>query len=270
MKKNKWLCSIGMAVLLTAILTAVSANARSIDWKTIPENVVQFVRVGAYLDTHPQIAANTIEGLTTGHPEVAEQYFTDPEQRDYVNRIAQLTVNIGDVGKTAAITVNPQNSERNQVPTIRITGKTYPVSPKRSNASRLTEPTYTLLTINVNNGNKIPMDTFLAYKDKDDNLVVWGILANDNSNKIQVSGLSSIQLTTKDKVLAEGTPTQFETPMILSPRRVGETSSGVKNGYPDRCFIKLVFEPGTYDNNIDISELDNLNSTYTLDYTVIQ
>lgn len=61
----------------------------------------------------------------------------------------------------------------------------------------------------------------------------------------------------------------METPIKLAPHE-DKVNLGITDGFPTMCFIKMTFAPGTYDNTVDISNLDNVGCVYSFDYSVIQ
>lgn len=87
-----------------------------------------------------------------------------------------------------------------------------------------------------------------------------------NKNQKLPSTVGQIDLKAGEKVLAQGLPNAFEEPVKLAPYKQ-QINDGVYDGLPTQCFVKIIFEPGTYDDSINISELDYLGSAYSLDYS---
>lgn len=265
---KKILLLVGISFLLTWNISMVTANAEGINLKALPSDIGRLIKIDAYYLTHPANTYKIVEGINSGNSEVVKQYFEDPEDVEFINKIQKLPSTVGQIEKVALITANPKNSEKNVVPIA--------VIPSSHNfdrnliieQSKKQKRNYSFLAIQNYTGNSVNLDIFFAYKDQKNNLVVLGILKNNTNSKVTIKGIHQIDLKAEEKVLAQGLPDAFKEPIKLAPYKQ-QINDGVYDGLPTQCFVKIVFEPGTYDDSIDISKLDYLGSAYSLDYSVL-
>lgn len=260
MRKTKPVIAIFLAVIFYLSFMAACVSAKSIEERT--SDVQHFVKQEAFTLTHPKEVTEIERSLIEGRTDVLNQYIPDPEDQEYYLRTENLSTAVSHILKTAYTTVNPQNSERYIVPTARIGGSETP----RSQNSPVQK--FTFLTMPNNSGNSITIDLYLVYQTRNGELTFLGILRNQSGDKISVNGISQIEIAADGKELANGTPASFESPMKMAPYQA-QLNTGVYDGLPVMCFVKIVFEPGTYNPSIDVSNLDNIDCRYSLDYTII-
>lgn len=266
MRKTKIIINTLLAILVVAVLSAVSVSAKNISVQNLPSDTKNFIKMETYLSTHPKEAYSLTQELTKGNTEAVKQYFSDPDVQELTLRVSNLSGTLSDILKTAYITQSPNNSEKNIIPEIRITNSDQAQLIKNAQSSA---PEFTFLNISNNLTNAFNVDPFLAYKNNKNELIVWGVLRNNTKKNAVVNAIPHIELFANGKLLASGNATPFETPMKMSPYQV-KVNTGIYDGLPDKCFIKMVFEPGAYDGTADISNLDNLSCSYTLDYEPLQ
>lgn len=262
--KYKKLFSIVLAIILAVSFFSVHASASTFESQSVPSKVATYLRVESYFYTHPKEIIDIMLELDGGKYDALNRAFPNEEDRELFLKLATLPSTVGDITKTATITADPKNTERYIIPSVTIGNSSGAINPSSDEKSGF-RPSFTFLAIPNYNENKISLDTFGAYKDTENNLVVLGIIRNGSGKKLELKGISYIELSSNGKVLAKGTPSAFESPMQFSPYKA-EFNTGVNDGLPTKCFIKLTFKPGTYDDTIDISTIDNLTSSYTLDY----
>ncbi len=268
MKNAKYIGVISLAVVI-AIMLAISANAKNISLQTMLDDKPEEISVAKFMAVHPKEFAELILDLDRGETSNLSQYFNNPDDLEYFLRMNKIDSTIGALIKTGLVTNDVRNSERFVVPKAQV--KSNGVQSMESAASEYWRPglPYSFLTVNFYTGNKISLDTFLMYKNAKNDLVVWGIIRDDSDTKIELRGISDIELKYNGKTFAAGSPTKFKTPIKLAPYPK-EFNLGIYDSLPTECFVKLTFEPGTYDGDIDITNIDNISSAYEMDYSAIQ
>ncbi len=98
---------------------------------------------------------------------------------------------------------------------------------------------------------------------------------NQTGHKIQLNGIDDIVMVQDNETIASGESQPFDTPMIYSKRserKEGQRiyiNKGVQDGYPNASFLKVTFEPGTYKDGLDITELDNVVVMYAPNYDIL-
>lgn len=263
MRKTKRILSLILSICLVVCISAVSANARNISIQSAPSDAKSFIKLESYLYTHPADAAHIAEEMTKGNTEVISQYFPDPQDQEFIFRVNNLSATLADIIKTVYITGNFRNIERNVIPTIYISSSENLLF---SESTPEQSKQYTFLSISDNLSNAINIDPFFAYKNNNNELVFLGIIRNNTGKNAMINAVPHIEITSNGKLLASGYAAPFQQPMKMSPYHV-EVNSGISDGLPDKCFIKMVFKPGTYDESVDISTLDHIGCSYTLDYS---
>lgn len=262
MEKVKKVVALCLALLLTAAITAVSASAKSLDPVSVASDLAKGER---FTFTHPKEAVQI--GLSIAYSEPVDDALVNSDDARAFLRIGNIPVTGGVIVKLMITTLNPANSERNRVLSSKIE------NPASFSSSPKTDDTFnsqfTLLSAQKFNHNDVDINPLFAYKTKNNELVVWGELQNYSGKNVEVYGIPEIRLLTDDKVLAGGAAPEFETPMKFSYRQK-QVNTGVYNGLPTQCFIKLTFEPGTYDDTVDITSLDNLDCQYSLNYGYLE
>lgn len=266
MKKKKTIRSILLAVLLAVTMTAVPASAKSIQaqLQSLPSDLVSAAKLDAWSLSHLEEINELGLQVSYGNYEEIDKYLTDPDIADFFKRILNLGGTVAGVIKTTGMTLSPNNSERYMVPSITVGGS----SADKTNP-RLSNLDYSIFALRTDNKGKVNINVLLIYQDPQGNLVALGLLRNTSGQKLQIDNIPSIQLTANGKELASGTPSKLETPVRLAPHE-DKADLGITDGLPTMCFIKMTFAPGTYDDSIDISNLDNVGCVFSLDYSVIQ
>lgn len=264
-KFKKSFLSLLLAVFLVFSLVAVPASAKSINVQ--PQDIVNLTKVDTWIFTHPTEAIKLVQRIADGDYSAVDDYIPDPETREFFKRAMYYSSTVAYVQKTAIMTVSPQNAERNLIPSVLVKGSDS-TSQKAISKAPFTS-NFNILTIRDDSRGKVNINIFLIYKDTHNNLEAVGILRNESGQKLQIDGIHAVQLTSNGKEIAGGNPSKFATPIQLSPH-VAELNNGFHDGLPTMCFIKMTFAPGTYDDSIDISNLDNVGCIFSLDYSVIQ
>lgn len=251
-----------LLVIFLACVTAIPISAKELNVQSLPADIKNYIKIQTFVATHPQEGKEIDLQLNEGNTEPLEKYIPDPEEQEFYLKMSNGTTTIADVLKTALITINPQNEQQGIVPSIRIKGQEYR---DKNNSKLLRKPELSILSTHYFTGNKITLDVFGIYKNRNDELVVLGIIRNNTGKDIEINGISSIELSVEGKLLASGIPTQFNSPLKYSPYKA-EWNTGVYHGLPTASFVIIIFEPGTYNENMEISNLDNVNSVYSMDY----
>lgn len=265
MRKTKMILSLFLVIVITILLSTVTTGAASMSADTHLSEFEKFVKLDTWIYIHPKEAIEIERASLDGDPSIIKKYFPTSEEQEYVIRMLNLPNEIGDVMKVATTTLNPQNSERGRVLSATIQNTSSKVEQK-------TQPDLSRLTfITTNNPrNKVRLEFFAAYTTSKGELVMLGFLENNSGNKLEIRGIQQLELKVKDQVLADGSPSAFDTPIKLAPRaQKAQGNLGVYDGLPTKCFIKITFEPGSFDDSIDISKLDYLGSAYSLDYSTL-
>lgn len=256
MRKTRSLTAVLLAAIFSLSFITTCTFAKSMEGRR--SDLQHYIKLEAYTITHPKEVNEIERSLIEGRTDLLNQYIPDPEDQEYYLKTENLSTAISHILKTALITINPENTEHYMVPVARI-GTASPDFPVRS-ASFLTMPN--------NSGNRISIDFFLIYQTNREELVLLGILRNQSQNRVEVKGISEIELTADGEKIASGIPSSFETPIKLAPYQA-QLNTGVYDGLPTTCFVKLTFAPGNYNSSIDISNLDNVSCRYSLDYSII-
>lgn len=267
MRKARTFRPLLLAVLLSCVI-AIPACAKGINVQSLPSDIENYIKIQTFVATHPQAGKEIDLQLNEGNTEALEKYIPDPEEQEFYLKMSNGTTTIADVLKTALITTNPQNEEKGVIPSVRVEASN-PAAISGNRSIMLSKPEISVLSTHYYTGNKITLDIFGLYKNRNNELVVLGIIRNNSGKDIEISGFSSLELAINDRKFAGGEPTKFKTPLKYSPYKA-EWSTGVYHGLPTASFVKIIFEPGTYDANIDVSNLDNVSTTYILDYQEVK
>ncbi len=161
-----------------------------------------------------------------------------------------------NIVKTASETLNPFNEEWGMIAQ----------APAESTAEISLSPNY--LTNYKMFGGASPLGQdpiiyitpILAVKDSDDNLIVWMTVHNRTDHNLQINGFDELILKDGDNVVASGTDLKLKTPMKYAhvPEAVDGRLSinlGVEDGLPTGSFLRVVFTPGNYNEEIPLSEM---------------
>lgn len=255
---------------MATVAFSTSASAKSIDLHSVSSDINNLAKLDTWTLTHPKELTQLIQQEAEGNYDIINNYFTDPELNQFLTKVINICTTAGIVGKTASITINPSNTEKGVIPSTEI--KSSNTSPKFAVPTKQqSSPIYSILTIRTDSMGKVNINPFLVFKDKNNNLVVWAVFSNNSRQTIQINGLSSLELTSNKKVIAQGDPAPFKTPVTLASRAsTAKANSGVKDGLPTMCFLKMTFHPGTYDDTVDYTDLDFVGCAFSLDSTVIQ
>lgn len=266
MRKTKTMVAFCLAIIMAFSLTAVPVSAKGTDASALSRDLRTYVKLDEYIFTHLPEDVEIVRDIVEGNTSSLDKYITDPEERELFLRVLNLPMTEADVIKTTAIMVNPKNSEQNRTLTMNVAHSDKKWESVSKNGKVLA---ISLLSSGRSSEKKMDLYPFLAYQNTNNELVVLATVTNNTDSKVQLTGIPYIELLSGGKAFASGNAESFDTPMTFAPRsRKGGT--GIYDGLPDRCFLRITFAPGTYDNNIDISNLDNVNSVYAMDYTVLK
>lgn len=262
MKKAKQLCVLFLTIILLGALTAIPVGAQSLGSGSF---ILDYATAYKYMLTHPKEAIKIIDAMVVEREQTNEITLDDsPEAQTYM-RLLNIPLTIGVAEKTALVTVNPSNTERNRIISIKVSNPVnFPTTEKTDKNSQicvLSAPTF--------NYNAISIDPKIVYVNRNHEMVVAGTLMNYSDRDIDLRGIPDIQLNENGKIVANGNTANFEEPMKMSHSRKKQVNTGVHDGLPSMCFIIIVFEPGTYDDTVDISSLNNLECNYSLDYSYL-
>ena len=97
------------------------------------------------------------------------------------------------------------------------------------------------------------------------NLHVICTLTNITGSTISFYGLEQVEIQDNGKVVAKGNPAVLNEPMIFSSLPLEQshyTKNTLINGYPTGNFVDIIFEPGTYDDSIKVSDLQDISISY--------
>lgn len=266
MKKARRISILCLTLILMIIATALPASAKGINPQQLQSDLVTFPRTEVWVITHIKEDVEIVQGAMDGDYTALEKYLTDPKEQEIFLRSTNYSFTLADVIKTTFITINPQNTERGEKLAFQVKGQSFPVKTSGSTGLPLN---FTFLSTGRNAEKEIDVYPFLAYRDRNGNLVVLSTLTNNMGKKITITGIPHIELNSQGKIIAEGDSQSFDKPITLATR-INEVNTGVESGFPTKCFLKMTFEPGTYDPSIDISVLDNLSCAFALDYQVDQ
>ncbi len=166
---------------------------------------------------------------------------------------------LATINKTTANTINSQNTEQFRIPEVIVKG-----DGSKSSSTGNAKKEYTLFTVNpTTEGKGVSIFPIIAYKDNDNNLVFWTSVDNYTGETISLGGFYEIELIGEDgNVMAGGDSELFSEPMKYSKRPDTKINPGVIDGLPTGSFMKLIFEPGSYDANLDVSNIGRFVISY--------
>lgn len=254
-----------LAMMLVAGITAISANAQSLDPRDLMSSYVSAYR---FVFTHPKESWEIISASDVREPnqELEELINTNPDAQATV-RVFNIPNTVAAIGKAGIATLNPKNTERNRMISIKVNPSSINKLPASETQGRHGLE-ISMLTTPLFYHNAVNIDPMFIYKTPQDDLVILGVVKNFSGKNVAINSIPSIELVTNNKVLASGAPSGLDAPMKLSYYQQ-KVNSGVYDGLPTQCFIVMVFEPGTYDDTVDISSLNNLECNYSLDYSYL-
>lgn len=270
MRQLKKVGSFCLAILLTLTIFVVPASAKSLDAQSVAADAKNFAKIEVWIYTHIGETVEIIEQLIDGSTEALDKYFPDPELNELFLRTYNIPKTTGALLKTTLILVNPSNTEKYVIPTVEfnVPQNVFPTNSGNRNSGN--NRSFTLLANDIIAAPAaFSLTTFIAYKNSANELVVWGMLANDSGEAVEIFGIPSVVLSTNGKVFASGKANAFETSMKMAPHET-QANTGVYDGLPTRCLVKLTFKPGTYDETVDISSLDNVSCSFALDYKPVK
>lgn len=261
--RNLWpLC---LAIFLTVALTTVSASAKSLNPVSL---VSDYAQTYHYLFTHPRETAEIVKALEgRNEDENVTKIIESSKEAQALLRVANFPVTGGKFEKAIDITLDPRNTEQGRI--LELTARPTKDDTHFPKVNQYFDnPQIAFLNTPYFYKNPINIDPKIAYKTKNNKLVVWGIMINYSGKNVAVDGIPELQLLSNNKVLASGTFSDFESPMKLSNYQE-KINTGIYNGLPTQCFVKMTFEPGTYDASVNLSDLGSLDCNYALNYRII-
>lgn len=213
MKKIRNLWPLWLAIFLTVSLTAVSASAKSLNPVSLASDYVQAYH---YLFAHPRESAELFKAIEgRNEDENVTKLVESSKEAQAFLRVANIPITGGKFEKAVDITLDPRNTEQGRI--LELTARsandnTHLPMPDQ----QFDNPQIALLNTPYFYKNLINIDPKIAYKTKDHELVVWGILINYSGKNVAIDGIPELQLLSNNKVLASGTFSDFESPMKLS------------------------------------------------------
>lgn len=265
MKKIKTISAIGLAVILMAIVTAVSACARTQDPVSFAADYLEGM---FWADTHPKEAvAVTSAALSRDDSNNVSALLNSSEGAQKYTRALNFLNLVGATVKTSLEAVNPGNANSHKMIVMNV-DKPIQYSTDAGTSGVKNWLKYNIFSIPLFSKNSITFDPILAYKTTDNKLVVLAYMKNFSNRNVEISGIPEVQLILDEQQIAAGQTSGFGDPIKLSYYQK-KVNSGVYDGMPNAIFIVITFEPGTYDPNVDITSLDNLSCNYSLDYTYL-
>lgn len=258
MRKVKSVVSLLLVVFVMSVLTSVSVQAG------VLSNAIEVELGMTYLISHPKEAVEIVNAsiIRTPTDEVMELLENSEEARTF-QKTLNFPYTVSGVLKTGWITLNPQNTEAGQIVSVTFDS---PVQYPKAENTRLD---YNVFSIPYFQKNELEVDPLLAYKSSNNELVVWADLCDYSGQNIEVDGVYEVVLIADGEVFAKGSTPKMERPIQLSAHQE-QLSTGVYNGLPNHAFMKMTFEPGTYDDTVVLSEIKDLESNYSLDYSYIK
>ena len=264
MKKGKKnIISITLALLIAFSISAVPTFAGSLNSQSAAQEVARLAKTDFYLFAHLNEIPVIIQETRNGHPEIVHEMVQDPDVEVGINRLSTVGFTTANIIKTGLTTVDPQNSEKGKIINLNL-GNAHSADSLSPQSLAFTS-TYSLLSDleYASSGNKISLEPVLVYKDKYNNIVILATLSNRGAATATVNGFSQIKFMVNGITLAEGTPSALKQPMKLCGTKAkGIVNPAVQNGLPNRCFVKITLAPGTYNNSVDISNIDSLSCSY--------
>lgn len=269
MKGKNLAVGMGLSILMAIILTAIPASAQN-----ITSAISDLAKYEVYFVTRPQELIEVASTTQTGNLNEISNIVEDPEMAEITTRVLYFATVPSNLLKTTVVTTSPENSERFTVPAVQIQTPDASFSPTSSTSSNKTFSDNFAVLSNFSDyglSNQVVIQPLFVYRNRNNELVLIGNMENYTAYPVIVDDISHIELTCKGKTVASGSSDRkFEPPMKLSTKPPTGINKGIYDGLPNICYIKITFEPGTYDENIKVSDLDALEMRYALDYTTIQ
>lgn len=213
MKKIKKISVIGLAVILMAIVTAVSACARTQDPVSFATDYLEGM---FWTASHPKEAGVILSTMLSrdDNPRASEVIESSEGAQKFVNA-ANFANSVAAVAKTGLISVNPQNANPDKVITLDIK-QPMQYTATLENGKREKKLEYNLFSYPLFYKNKITFDPFLAYKTSDNQLVILAVIKNYSNQNVEISNIPEIHLSADGKQIAAGQTTGFKAPVKLS------------------------------------------------------
>lgn len=264
MKNRKKLLGLFLALLIIASVGATPVSAAKL-------SVADIVKADLYAYTHPVEIFQLGRTIKSNSVDEIYNVIEDPEIAQTAVTLLNYAYVPGSIIKGTMVTTNPQNSESNTIIKLRLPSQEN--DNQSTNSSQLSLPQLNSFSIiaspsNFGQKNTISLEPLIAYKNNADDLVVLGFFENNGDTNIELRGISYIELSSDGNPIASGEPVNIGTPMKFSTNPEG-INLGVYDGLPNMCFVKITFEPGAYDETLDVSQLDHVGMTYSLDYSNI-
>ncbi len=261
MRKNYIRSVLLLLLLLVALFSSTSVSAEQITPKKIAEDMIKN-------------ELSYVQSLwNTDNP---SEWIKDQNTTGGTNHQASV-VNypywIGSMIKTAAVTMNPQNVEQGIIPQVQVKSDESPSEQATAIIGR-----YSLLSldeVSFDDIGELQIIPLIVYSDDGRNLNILMKVDNRSGDKIRLNGINAMEVIQDGKVIASGETELFDSPMIYSKRserkedQIIYVNKGVDAGYPTTSFLKVTFEPGTYTDGLDITELNNVVVRYELNYSIL-
>lgn len=229
------------------------ANPQNEDFEYLASMLASVAKVDAEktAESIKKAVSETIKGTQTTIQEKASEAYTDLDQK---SNSASLIL------QTAGLTISPFNQERNMIPIVNIS---FPENESAIPAADDRMRTVFTILPSSDKPNRFVVQPVAAFYDTDDNLVVLCVMENRSNQEIILKGFYSIQFGNEERISARGIPTEFETPIRLSPIASGSRKTAkLQNGIPNMCFLVIVFAPGAYDSSLDLRDWKDLSGSY--------
>ena len=162
--------------------------------------------------------------------------------------------------------INPSNKQFGKIARLSVTGTSDKQWPQILDIDmvRFSYPTAYEDDPEVNQGELLIAPLWLL-RDAYGNLHVICTLTNITGSTISFYGLEQVEIQDNGKVVAKGNPAVLNEPMIFSSLPLEQshyTKNTLINGYPTGNFVDIIFEPGTYDDSIKVSDLQDISISY--------
>lgn len=162
--------------------------------------------------------------------------------------------------------INPSNKQFGKIARLSVTGTSDKQWPQIIDIDmvRFSYPTAYEDDPEVNQGELLIAPLWLL-RDAYGNLHVICTLTNITGSTISFYGLEQVEIQDNGKVVAKGNPAVLNEPMIFSSLPLEQshyTKNTLINGYPTGNFVDIIFEPGTYDDSIKVSDLQDISISY--------
>lgn len=108
---------------------------------------------------------------------------------------------------------------------------------------------------------KLLITPLYILKDANGRLHVICDTKNVTGQSLEFYGLDKVEVRSGDKVIASGEPKLMANPIVYSSLPLDKDyygSNKIIDGYATGGFLDIVFEPGTYDDTVNVSSLDDI------------